>query len=144
MIDGITNSGAIPTLERLVQFAAGRHRIITHNIANLSTPNFRPVNVSVDAFQESLADAVDARRAGAGGRGDTLGLTDTDEIVFERDRMRLNPQPEGNNILFHDGNDRSLERLMQDLVENFMVFRQASELLRSRFEILNTAIRERI
>ena len=33
---------------------------------------------------------------------------------------------------------------MQDLVENFMTFRFASEMLRSRYALLNTAIRERI
>ena len=53
-------------------------------------------------------------------------------------------EPIGANLLFHDGNDRDLERTMQDLVENFMSFRLATELLRSRFELINTAIRERI
>ncbi len=33
---------------------------------------------------------------------------------------------------------------MQALAENFMTFRLAAELLRSRFDLINTAIRERI
>ena len=33
---------------------------------------------------------------------------------------------------------------MQDLVENFLAFRLASELIRNRFDTLNTAISERV
>ena len=31
--------------------------------------------------------------------------------------MELNPGPAGENLLFHDGNDRDLERIMQDVSE---------------------------
>lgn len=142
MIDGVTTSGALPVLERMMQFAGARHRLISNNLANLSTPGFRPEDVSVSAFQQSLRDAIDARKAGdrAGG----LALTDSREVVVHRDGLELRPQPRGDNILFHDGNDRDLERLMQSLVENIMAFRAASQLLRNRQLVLNEAIRERI
>ena len=58
--------------------------------------------------------------------------------------MILHPQPVGDNILFHDGNDRSVERIMQDLVENFMTYRMAAQFLRSRLDQISTAIRERV
>jgi flagellar basal body rod protein FlgB len=45
--------------------------------------------------------------------------------------------------MFHDGNDRSMERLMQRLAENVYAFRTASQLLRNQFELINAAIRER-
>ena len=47
------------------------------------------------------------------------------------------------NILFHDGSDRSLERIMQGLSENVYSFKAASHLLRNQFDLLNAAIRER-
>jgi hypothetical protein len=50
----------------------------------------------------------------------------------------------GENILFHDGNDRNPERIMQSLVENFITFRTAADLLKSRFNLINTAISERV
>ena len=40
--------------------------------------------------------------------------------------------------------DRDLEHTMLDLVENFLTFRLASELLRNRFDLLRTAISERV
>ena len=127
MIDGVLNAGAIPVLERLVRFAGERHRLIVNNIANLDTPGYRPVDLSVSDFQKQLAEAVDGRRAGRTPAS-----------------LELQTEPRAANILFHDGNDRDLERTMQDLVENFLTFRVANELMRSRFDLIGTAIRERI
>jgi flagellar basal-body rod protein FlgB len=145
MIDGVTNSDSLPVLERMVQFAGQRHRLIAHNIANLDTPGFRPADVSVSGFQAQLGEAIDARRAAFGNLGGPLALEASEEITFdERDSIVLHPQSAGDNILFHDRSDRDLERTMQGLVENFMSFRFAAEMLRSRFDLINTAIRERI
>lgn len=144
MIDGITNSDALPVLERAMQFAGARHRLITHNIANLSTPDFRPVDLSVDAFQAQLRESVDRRRSAHGNGGGALEVEDTAQIDFHRNGIDVTAQPVGENILFHDGNDRDLDRTMQDLVENFMHFRATAQLMRSRYQILNTAISERV
>ena len=70
MIDGVTNTEGIASLERLVQFAGQRHRLIVNNIANFDTPGYRPTDVSVTDFQEQLGDAGFAVRTG----GDEFGL----------------------------------------------------------------------
>ena len=144
MIDGVTNADAIPVLERMVQFAGQRHRLIVNNIANFSTPGYRAMDVSVDAFQAQLGEAVDARRENHGARGGELELRDSRMVEFNSTGITLHPEPIANNILFHDRNDRNLERTMQDLAENFMTFRVAADLLRGRMALLNTAIRERL
>ena len=145
MIDGVTNTDAIGVLERLMQFAGARHRLIVNNVANLDTPGYRPLDVSVSAFQSQLAEAIDDRRAAHGSAsGGPLQLADSAQVELSRHGLTLHPEPIGDNLLFHDANDRDLERTMQDLVENFMTFRLAAELLRSRFDLVNTAIRERI
>ena len=144
MIDGVTNAGAIPALERLLQFAGGRHRLIVHNIANLDTPGFQPRDVSVEAFQASMREAMDRNRSGRDTAGGRLPLHSTAEVEVFENRLVLHPTKAGANILFHDGNDRNPERIMQALVENFMAFRVAGELLKNRFDLINTAIRERL
>jgi flagellar basal-body rod protein FlgB len=144
MIAGLTNAGAIPVLEKMMQFSGERHRILTHNIANLSTPDFRPVDVNVDAFRAQLGEAIDQRREAHGNQGGELKMKSSQQIKIENGRINLNPQPVGDNILFHDGNDRDLERTMQGLVENFMAFRAASQFIRREFDTLHTAIRERM
>jgi flagellar basal-body rod protein FlgB len=143
MIDGLTNADAVPVLERLMQFTAQRHRIIANNIANLSTPGFRPMDVSIAQFQEQLGRAIDARRTDCSNH-QRLTIESTSEVEVTDQSLALHPQPRGDNILFHDGNDRDVERTMQSLVENFTMFRTAAQLMRNRLELLNTAIRERI
>ncbi len=144
MIDGVTNAGALPVLERLLQFSGQRHRLIVNNIANIDTPDFRPVDLSTTGFQETLGEAIDLRRARHGNTGGELRLEDTQQIEFHPNRMTINPEAVGDNILFHDRNDRNIERLMQDLVENASAFRMAAEFMRNRFDLINTAIRERV
>lgn len=144
MIDGLTNADALPVLERLMQFASQRHRLIVNNIANADTPDFRPADVSVAAFQDQLGQAIDQRRATAGASSGDLPLASSREVQVTPDGLTLRPQPMGENILFHDRNDRDMERIVQDLVENFMTFRAAAQFLRGQFDLINTAIRERI
>ena len=97
-----------------------------------------------DVASTSEADAIEARDMRSGAQSGDLELRDSPHIRFRPDGMEFDPHPAADNMLFHDNNDRNLETLMQDLVENFMVFRQAAELIRSRFDLLNAAIAERV
>lgn len=146
LIEDITQSGAIPTLEASLRFASLRQRFIAGNIANISTPDYRQKNVSVADFRSELARAVDARRGATGGERGALELRSTQELRVEGpgpSNFRLEPRTPSGNILFHDRNNRDTEGLMQDLVETGQEFRYASEMLRSRFELLKAAIAQR-
>lgn len=144
MFESFFNSSGVEVLARTMQFAGRRHALIVNNIANLSTPNYRPQDVDPKSFQAEMARAIKVRRESRGqDRQERLQFRDTKEVQFGRDSLKLEPQPLGQGILFHDRNDRDLERTMQALVENVMVYRQASELLQSRFRIMQRVIRER-
>ncbi|MEM1329309.1 MAG: hypothetical protein AAGG07_01980 [Planctomycetota bacterium] len=143
-IDGVTNTGATPALAAMLSFSAQRHRLITHNVANISTPDFRPTDVSPKRFQEALSDAVDQRRRQTGGEHGGLRFKRTDELQpLSRGGFRVHGTTAGDNVLFHDRNNRDVERMMQDLVENAGVFRTAGELLRTQTDQLRRAISER-
>ncbi len=144
MINGVTNSMGLDVLERTVQFTAARHELIASNIANLSTPGYQAKDLSVEAFQGQLADAIDQRRDGTANADVLLRPADSRQVEFVEGGLKVHPEVTSQNILFHDKNDRSLERTMQDLVKNFMTFRASAQLLRNRFDILHTAISERV
>lgn len=146
MLDGLFNEAGIDVLERTIQFAGQRHRLILNNIANISTPNYRPRDVDPKAFSHALAQAVEQRRAiHPGLRSDRpIRPGDTAEIRYTDSSMRLQPTPKGEGLLLRDGSDADLEGLMRDLAENTLAHRGATELLRSRYALLQTAIRERI
>ena len=139
-IEQLSNAGALPSLELTMRFAAQRQRVIAHNIANVSTPGYRAKHLDPRAFQESLKDALDARKAdrskpfaiAGNGQAET-----GDSGFLEVTPSELPPQ----NVLFHDGTNTSIEREMADLAETGMAHELAAALLRGNFDGLRKAIR---
>lgn len=144
MIDGLFQGGALPVLERVVQFTEARHKVLVNNIANLTTPYFKPTDLDPRQFQETLGKAIDDRRNSASNRGRPIRWHDTHEVSFNEDGLTVSPSPSNDNILFHDQNNRDVERIMQHLAENTMAHNTAIELIRNQMETLKTAIRERV
>ena len=149
-IRDLTNADELPALEQSLRFAAQRQKVIAHNIANIDTPDFRPVDVSISGFRESLSRAVDERRErwGGGSRGE-LEWRQTSELrkapgglleIRPSARSSAGAGGAGDNVLFQDRNNRSLERLMQQLQENTAQFSLTTELMRAKMDLLRTAI----
>jgi len=144
MIRGMFDSGALPALQRLMQFTEARQQLLSHNIANVSTPNFRPADVRPADFQAALGEAIDRRRDSGRAFHGPLEMRDQRGMEFDRGGTTLRPEPLGRGILFHDRNDRDLERLMQDLAENTMAHEGAVQMLNQQYRVMETAIRERL
>jgi flagellar basal-body rod protein FlgB len=145
IISDLSNAGSLPVLGRMLSFAGQRQRLLAHNIANLDTPDYRPMDVSVTGFQAALAKAVDDRRRAGGGMQGDLPPIDTSEVhEVNGGGLALDPRTPSGNILYHDRNNRDLERMMQDLAENTLVFRLTSDLIRRENDLLRTAISQRV
>jgi len=145
LIADVANAGALPILDRTLAFAGARQRLLAHNIANLDTPDFRPMDVSTRDFQRSLAKAARERRERTGGEHGELAFGGTPEIgVDARGRLTLSPETPSGNVLYHDRNNRDVERMMQDLAENTLVFRVTTDLIRRQNDLLRTAISQRV
>jgi len=141
---GITSTGSTPFLQRLMQFAWQRNTLLQDAAANLDTPGHKPLDVRPEAFQAAMK-AARARQTGGGTpvvRGSGI-FADTRDIGFSAEGIRLRPEASHENLLFHDDNDRNLERVMQHVAENVLTFRLASELFRREHDLLRSAIRER-
>lgn len=145
MIEGLFNTGSLPVLERMVQFTSQRHKLLVNDIANLSTPGFVPTDVDPRKFQAVLAKAIDERRQSQGGiYNGTIKPADTEQMRFTDDTVELTPTNSNDNILFHDGNNRSLESIMKDLAENTMAHNAGIEMIRNQMNLMDMAIRERV
>jgi len=129
LIDGLLNRGNAPLLEQVVQFAAQRHNLLLDNIANASTPGYRQKDLSVGRFNAMLRERVDQRRRN--------GIASFDDMSSTME----NPT---RGILFHDGNNRSMEQLATDLAKNGMMHNLAIELLRKQFLQMEMALKERV
>ena len=145
MISDVQSAGAMPTLGLMMRFSARRHQVIAHNIANAQTPNFTPADVDVRGFQAAMRDAIDDRRGGNGGSHGGLAWRGTrDAEPTPGGGLALSPRAASGNILFHDRNNRDVERMMQTMVENASVFQAASGFYQRQKGVLTAAIAERV
>lgn len=143
-IDQLTNAGSLPAIEAAMRFASQRQKLIAHNIANFETPNFIPTDVSPREFQKALAKAVDQRRQQTGGMHGKLNIKRSREIEQgPGGSLTLTPRTPIGGVLAQDKNASNLEKTMQDLVENAVMFRVAADLHRARAGIIKNAIGER-
>jgi flagellar basal-body rod protein FlgB len=149
MLADLNNSGSMPALEQMLRFAGARQRLLAHNIANIDTPNFIPLDVSPTRFAAELRDALDRRSESAGsnlqGRQvSPLQPAYSEVKVAENGEWTLDPQTASGNILYHDRNNRDLERMMQALAENQLAYRTAADLFKRENDILRSAISGRV
>lgn len=144
MISDLSTSGALPALEKMFLFSGQRQRLIAQNIANIDTPNYQGVDADPRAFQRALGDAIERRRDINGGVSGELDLSNAKEVRMVGGRMELNPTTPIGGVLFQDRNQRDLEQLMQDMVENATMFRVASDLMRKNQSMIRGAIAQRV
>src|SRR5206468_7993267 len=106
-------------------------RLIAENVVNVDTPGYQQKDLSLEKFQALLRDRVDRRRdMPSGGADGSAGAFD----VGAFDDVAADVQSPRRGILFHDGNNRSMEQLMADQARNAMMHNLAVELLRKQFQ----------
>jgi flagellar basal-body rod protein FlgB len=130
-VERLLNQGNAPLLERVVRFTEARHRLIAENVVNVSTPNYRQKDLSVEKFNALMQERAAARKEAP------RGSVRFDDIEAEIEEPRRG-------VLFHDGSNRSMEQLMTDQAKNAMMHNLAIELLRKQYQSLENALRERI
>ncbi len=130
-VDRLLNQGPGPVLEQMLQFTDARQQVIADNIANVDTPDYRQKDMSVDAFESMLRDRIDQQQSAGPG---TVQFEDIAEQV-EHPRA---------GILFHDGNNRSMEQLMSDNAKNALMHNLVVELLRRQYQTMDMALKERV
>jgi flagellar basal-body rod protein FlgB len=131
LVDRMLNQDATPVLERALQFTEDRSNLIADNIANATTPNYQQKDLSVSAFQAQLRDRVSARDSAGPG-----------EVRFDNISTDVNNPMSG--ILFHDGNNRSMEQLMTENAKNALMHNLVVELLRRQYQTMDMALKEKL
>lgn len=120
-----------PVLEQVLEFTAARHKLIAENMANVDTPGYLQKDLDLRKFQSMLRDRIDHR-----------GDPPADGTGFEDVTAELEHPRRG--ILFHDGNNRSMEQLTSDLAKNAMMHNMVIELLRKQYAQMDMALKERV
>jgi flagellar basal-body rod protein FlgB len=137
MINSLFDNSMVPYLSETVQFAQMRHNILAGNVANLDTPGYKTRDLSVQSFQELLADAIQARHE----RQESL----TSPLLGNGDLDPLSEvKPAMNSILRHDDANVGLEQQILEISKNNMMHNMAISIMNNQFQLLQTMISERV
>jgi flagellar basal-body rod protein FlgB len=128
-INRLMNEGPEPVLEQMLRFTEARQGLIADNVANASTPGYRQKDLSVEKFQEVLRERVEKQQASG------PGSVSFDDVTSE-------VESDNHGILFHDGNNRSMEQLMTDNAKNALMHNLVVELLRRQYATMSMALKE--
>jgi flagellar basal-body rod protein FlgB len=130
-LDHLLNQGSSPILEQWLQFTDSRQRLLAEDIVNASTPNYMQKDFSLDQFQKLMQQKIEQQDSSAPG-----------SVRFDDISMDIQHPRRG--ILFHDGNNRSMEQIMTDQAKNALMHSMAVELLRDQYSVMEMALREKV
>lgn len=141
--EGLMNRGATPALVATWSFTHARHKLIAENVANMSTPGYKANRLDYAEFQRVLGKAL--KRRGADPAKPLVIEGSSQYRTDRRGRLVFTPTAKpGDNVVFHDGTNMSIEREMAELASNAMLHEMTTTLLDGRFEALRKAIRGRV
>ena len=137
----------LKSLEQTVSFTERRHAILAGNVANTDTPGYQSKDLSVDTFQKSLRDAIQAGRRerdmspglrlslfGSPNHATMPSFADAKKVAMENvhDSMKQ--------IVYHDGSNDSLEMQVTQISKNQSMHTMAIAMMKSQFRQLQMAI----
>jgi len=110
-----------------------RHQVISNNIANVDTPNYKRYDVS---FEDLLQSKLNHKRL-------ELGATNNRHITARINYVTPKIYRETESIGRNDRNNVDIDKEMVELAENALSYDILAEQIRTKFQLLSTAINER-
>jgi flagellar basal-body rod protein FlgB len=126
--------GTISLLQKSLDVRSAQHQVLSSNVANADTPNYKAFEVAVD---EEL------RRLGTGKPRIQLARTQSSHLPVgraEADRVTLKTAPAPELSLRADGNTVDLDRAMGELSENTIKYKTSAQLIAMKLKSLKNAI----
>lgn len=137
MLPNLFSSTTIPALGEVLNFAQARQTVLAGNIANVNTPGYRLRDLSETAFQESLREALAETHHGDQPRSPGLMMTRPgDELKQVRRSLE--------NLVYHDNTNIDLEKQVAEMTKNHLLHNFALTVMSNQFQLLQTAISERV
>jgi flagellar basal-body rod protein FlgB len=122
----------LKVLERLVSYSALRQKVISKNIANISTENYQREEVK---FNDLLSDGINSNiKATMEKHFQMKNLTQADPSEFKVVK-------DSNPDLLSGVNNVDIDKEMADLAENSIMYRFAAKKLQSYFRTLQEVIK---
>jgi flagellar basal-body rod protein FlgB len=140
MIANLFDSTTIPVLQEVVNFSQARHTILAGNIANMDTPGYKVRDLSVDDFQSRLHQAIEEKRQPP----QSSQPISPGEADFSTAEPMAEVAKNTKTILHHDQNNVGIEHQASEMVKNQMQHNLALAIMVKQFQLLETAISEKV
>ena len=130
----------MPVLQQVMSFTESRHEVLVNNITNFDTVGYKMKDLPVAEFNQALGQAVQKRNSG--GASAEFEMQSTQHLQWDsQGRLQTKPKEiQDQNILFHDRNNRFVEKQMSAMSKNALLHNVSAELLRQRYGTLKMAI----
>ena len=126
--------GTISVLQKSLNIRSAQHQVLSSNVANADTPNYKAFEVAVD---EEL------RKLNTGSPRIQLARTQSGHLPVgraEADRVTLKNSPVPGLSLRADGNTVDLDRAMGELSENTIKYKTSAQMISTKLKDLRNAI----
>jgi flagellar basal-body rod protein FlgB len=124
-------SGTISTLDKALNYSTTKQKVISQNIANVDTPNYKAKDVSFKAaFNEALGESLVANR------------TNARHFVFNKTNHSSSTIITKNQVSYNEsGNSVDIDQEMADLATNQIYYNALTERISGKFSSLQNVIR---
>lgn len=143
-LNSLFERGSLGVMQKTMAFTEARHKVLVNNVTNFDTVGYKVQDLPAEQFHQAMREAVQRRnRRGAGA---PLELQPQRNFRYDsRGHLQASAvEIEDNNILFHDENNRFLEKQMVQLRKNTGKHRMMAELLGQQYSLLRSAIRGQV
>lgn len=141
MIHSLLQSTTIPALQETINFSQSRHNLLVSNLANQGVPGYQVRDLSVDAFQLKLREALESLEAGPATEASSPS---SEQAVSETQDPMRQVRESTQNIVFRDDSDYTLEQQVNEVTKNQTLHNIAISILTQQFRLLQSAIAERV
>src|SRR5436190_9228455 len=137
MLSGLFNSTTIPALGEVINFAQARHTVLAGNVANVNTPGYRLRDLSTTEFQQKLKEAIASSQSSAQPLSPGLAHSQPGDAMRQ---VRASLE----NLVYHDDTNIDLEKQVAEMTKNHLLHNFALTVMTDQFQLLQTAISERV
>jgi len=118
------------TLEKTLDYSSVKNRVISNNIANVDTPNYKAQDVSFkDVLNEEMNNQFKAKR------------THPKHVEFSSHKFTpYNITTKSNTVYNHNGNNVDIDREMAELAKNQIYYQSLIDRMNGKFSKLQTVL----
>lgn len=123
-------SGTIGHLENSIQYASAKNDVISNNISNVDTPNYKAKNVSFKSALENELGTLQAK------------TTNERHLNFnEADNKPYRIVGDSSTTYNHNGNNVDIDKEMSELAKNQIYYNSLIDRINGKFSSLQSVIR---